>query len=632
MPWCRGSGKAANEGRRVAEGDGVVVRFPVLLTIRIGIGLLACALALLVEWQRPAFIVRLDEGLRDSFVRLTADQRPEDRLVVVDINEAALREIGPWPWPRQRVADLVEILLGHYAARAVGLDIVFTEPGNAQGDARLASLARHAPLSLAQVFDYTPRSQAILQGRLAGGEEQQPGLDGVPAYGFIANHAGLADARCVGNIGYAPDADGVLRHTPLRTRYAGRDYPHFASALLSCATGPTALPEGIQGLWRVPYTHALSAYTVIGVADILQANAPRPLIAGRFVLVGSSALGLGDRVSTPLTPLSSGVMVHAASLSGLLDLAEGRLNPPRSGRGWLLAWCALSVTLAVIFIARLAAWEGLLLLVGFVICWLVLAFAGVAHRVEWSITGPLWAYFFLLLVANPNEWWQAQRKSRRLLDTLAHYVAQPVLDEIVRLDLQHSLEPTLREVTVLIADMERYTHATSSLSLVDAATLTKGFLDCLTRPVLACHGTLDKYTGDGLVAFWGAPLDCADQADRAVGAALDILAEVDAFNTRRQALGFAPVRVRIGIESGRALVGDLGTPFRSTYTAVGDCINFASRLEAAARDLPTRLVIGSAANARLVRHQTLSLGEITLRGTQTTIEVFTVAESNLLAR
>ncbi len=610
-------------------------RLALVWLIRIGLALVACALALLVEWQRPEFVGRLDEGLRDSFVRITADTQAEDRLAIIDINEATLREMGPWPWPRQRVAELVEILLGTYGARAVGLDIVFAERSDAPGDDRLASLAAHAPLTLAQVFDYTPRSPAILQGVLAGGSSE-PSLRGAfQAYGYIANHAGLAGARCIGNIGYLPDPDGVLRHTPVRSRFQEKDYSHFASVLLTCPVKGAAQalspdpPEQLnlgdeKGLWRVPYSHALSAYTVVSAADILHESAPRSLLAGRYVLVGSSSLGLADRVSTPLVPLSSGIMVHAASLSGLLDLAEGRANAPWSGRGWLLVWCVLSIALAMLFIARLSAWGGLLLLIGLVICWLGLAFAGVARQAEWSVTAPLWAYFFLLLVAIPHEWWQSQRRTRRLLNTFSHYVAQPVLDEIVRLGLNYSLTPTLRDVTVLIADMEGYTRMTSSLSLEDAAGLTKDFLGCLTRPVLTWCGTLDKYTGDGLVAFWGAPLACPEQADWAVSAALDILAEVDAFNAERQRSGIPPVRVRIGIESGRALVGDLGTSFRSTYTAVGDCINFASRLESAARDLPTQLVIGIATNGLLQQHTTRSLGKITLRGTQTSIDVFTV--------
>ncbi|MCF8161388.1 MAG: adenylate/guanylate cyclase domain-containing protein [Polaromonas sp.] len=604
-----------------------ISRLSNIWTIRVAIAVLALVLALTLEWLRPDALVRLDEGLRDSFLRLSAQHQAEDRLVVVDIGEEALRALGPWPWPRQRMADLAEILLGNYAARGVGLDMVFPEPGDAHGDARLISLAEHAPLTLAQIFDYTPRQFPNHLGTLAGGKVPPSSQPGVRAEGFMANHAGLAGARCVGNIGYQPDTDGVLRRTPINTDFDGKSYPHFASALLACGQNGGALqPDsfGANGLWRVPYSRNMSAYTVISATDILNESAPRDLIAGRFVLVGSSALGLGDRVSTPLAPVSSGVMVHAASLTGLLDLQAGRLQAPWSGRAVLLAWCVLSIALATFLMARLSAWGGLLLIVGLTLAWLGSAFAGVARQAEWSVTAPFWAYFLLLLVAVPHEWWQAQRRTRQVLNTLSHYVAQPVLDEIVRLNLQHSLKPMLCEVTVLIADMEGYTRATSSLALDEAAELTKDFLGCLTRPVLDGHGTLDKYTGDGLVAFWGAPLPCADQADRAVSAALAILAEVEALNARRQPRGLAPVRVRIGIESGSALVGDLGTSFRSTYTAVGDCINFASRLEAAARDLPTQLVIGSATRRLLRKYDAEGLGAIKLRGTQTTTEVFTV--------
>lgn len=596
-------------------------------TIRAGIGLLAFALALVLEWQRPAALVRLDEGLRDTFLRVTADQKVEDRLVVVDIGEAALFALGPWPWPRLRVADLVEILLSDYGARAVGLDIVFPESADAAGDTRLTSLAEHAPVTLAQIFDYTPRQTANLVGKLVGGRSAPEGLTSVMAHGYLANYEGLAGARCVGNIGYQPDVDGVLRYTPLQTHFEGKNYSHFASALLGCGQqGPvlqTILSE-TKGLWRVPYSRDLSAYTVISAADILNQSAPRALLSGRYVLVGSSALGLGDRVGTPLAPLSSGVMVHAASLTGLLDLEQGLVSAPWSGRLVLVVWCLLSTALAVTLIAKVAAWQGVLLLVGLVFGWITVAFAGVARQAEWSVTAPIWAYFGLLLVAIPYEWWLAQRRTRQVLNILSHYVAQPVLEEIVRLNLQYSLKPVLCDVTVLIADMEGYTRATSSLSLDDAAALTKDFLACLTSPVLDSYGTLDKYTGDGLVAFWGAPLPCPDQADRAVSVALAILAEVAALNIRRQQQALEPVRVRIGIESGRALVGDLGTPFRSTYTAVGDCINFASRLEAAAQDLSTPLVIGPAANRQLRQHTTNSLGEIMLRGTQTSIEAFTL--------
>lgn len=587
----------------------------------------ACLLALLLEWQRPDFVTRLDESLRDNFIRAIAVSTPEERLTVIDIDEASLAEVGTWPWRRAQVADLVEILLGYYSAQAVGLDIVFPKKSDREGDMRLAALAAHAPLTLAQIFDYTPRSPALALGHLIG--EYLAGEEAVEAYGYIANHTGLSGAKCVGNIGYLPDSDGVLRHAPVITRYQQQDYRYFSMALLECGRNTSnilsiAKPVTRHGWWRIPFPRATTAYTVIPAAEILKKRAPVALLKGRYVLVGSSSLSLGDRVSTPLAPLSVGVMVHAASLSGLLDQAEGGGHVAWAGHLLFLGWLIPSLALFTICLSRLTAWSNLLILLGIMGGWLALALWGISTGAEISVTAPLWAYLFLLVTSIPHEWWQAQRRTRKLLNTFSHYVAQPVLAEILRRDLSHSLEPTLLEVTVLIADMEGYTRTTSSLSLPEAAILTKEFLDCLTRPVLEYGGTLDKYSGDGLVSFWGAPLPCTNQADRAVTAGLAILNEVAALNQRRADAGFKPVRVRIGIESGMALVGDLGTPFRSTYTAVGDCINFASRLESAAQNLPTDLVIGEAANARLREYRTRSLGNLHLRGTNTTNEVFTV--------
>lgn len=596
--------------------------------MHLGIAALACAVVLGLEIWRPNLMNRFDEGLRDFFLQIVADPQAEMRVVVVDISDAAIREMGPWPWPRSRMADLVEILLTDYGARAVGLDIVFPEPHDADGDARLAALGEHAPLALAQIFDFTPRFPSVQLGLLTGAVKPPAHALPLVAHGFVANHAQLGTARCVGNIGYAPDPDGVLRHTPVVTTFQGQAFLHLAASLLACADPhPSAnlrLPLGnAQGLWRIPYRHRFEAYTVIPAGQVLRGEVATALIRGRYVLVGSSSLNLGDRISTPLAPLVSGVMVHAQSVSALLDEVEGIASDYRDGRLWLLAWAVLSIGVAVFWIGRLSAWGGALLLLALGCAWLGMALWGVREQIEWSITSPLCGYLFLLLVAVPFEWRQSQREAQHVTETLSHYVARPVLDELRRRGLTYSLEPQLREVTVLIADMQDYTRMTSSLSLEEAAQLTKGFLDCLTRPVLAHGGTLDKYSGDGLVAFWGAPLLCPDQADQAVSAALEILRDVEVFNANRVAQGMAAVRVRIGIESGQALVGDLGTPFRSTYTAVGNCINFASRLEAAARDLPTQLLIGSAANANLVKHHTKPLGKITLRGTQTTIEVFT---------
>jgi len=193
-------------------------------------------------------------------------------------------------------------------------------------------------------------------------------------------------------------------------------------------------------------------------------------------------------------------------------------------------------------------------------------------------------------------------------------VADAVVDELLRSGLRDPLAPRRGDVTTLIADLEGYTSHVAALTVEQAAQLTRDFLNCLTRPVLAQHGTLDKYTGDGLVAFWGAPLPNDDHADLALDAAQQIVDEVARYSARRQRLGLAPLRVRIGIESGTAMAGDFGTSFRSIYTAVGDSVNTASRLEQAARDYPHDVIVGEGTVARARRHRFTPLGQRLLRG------------------
>jgi adenylate cyclase len=204
-------------------------------------------------------------------------------------------------------------------------------------------------------------------------------------------------------------------------------------------------------------------------------------------------------------------------------------------------------------------------------------------------------------------------------------VARAVVDEMLRLGLKDPLKPAQRDITTLIADMEGYTAQVEALGIEEAAHLTREFLECLTQPVLERGGTLDKYTGDGLVAFWGAPLPVPGHADLALDAAQDMVRRVRALSATRKAAGAPALRVRIGIDSGMAMAGDFGTASRSIYTAVGDSVNTASRLEQAARDFPHDVIIGDGTAARATRHPLLCLGERRLRGKEKATVLYTLA-------
>jgi adenylate cyclase len=329
-------------------------------------------------------------------------------------------------------------------------------------------------------------------------------------------------------------------------------------------------------------------------------------------------------VATPLSPSTSGFLVHASALSSLLDAQEARSPLHWPGRSLALLFSVLVAALAAYTFPRLSALSNIGVLGGASILWLLLAYTISPHDTMFSPTGPLLSHLFLLTIAVPFGWQVSQGKSRRLLGTLQQYVARAVVDELMRSDLKDPLAPRQLHVTTLIADMEAYTSHVESLPVNDAAILTRDFLECLTQPVLDLGGTLDKYTGDGLVAFWGAPLPVDHHADLALDAAIRILENVRQFNENRKRLGLRSVRVRIGIESGIAMAGDFGTSSRSIYTAVGDSVNVASRLEDAARQLPHDIIIGEGTVKNATRHKFKLLGERILKGKENPTTLFTL--------
>jgi adenylate cyclase len=599
--------------------------------IRGAIALAALLLTVWSEWRTPPGVSFFaDEWLRDQLIRVQATSAPDPRILVVDIDEPSTAELGPWPWPRARMAELVEKLLTIYKARGVALDIVMPEarPDADGGDQRLAVLAEHGPVVLAHAFNYTSSGAPVADGALARGLSWRPGTPALPATGYIANHPGLSRAAHVGNIGFVPDADGVLRRLPPWTSYQGRLYPTLVLALLGCCSGKPAPALPNETFLRVGYQRDWSAYTVVGAADILALRIDPASAAGRLVLVGSSAMGQADRVSTPLAAQRPGIGVHAAMLSTLLDLQDGQAPARWPGRALACLYAAAVAVLATLALPRLSALASTALLGGSALLWLVLAYLLAPHDPAMVTTGPLATVFFLIAVAVPFQWQLTQLRSRSLLGTLRQYVARAVVDELLRRDLKDPLKPTQRDVTTLIADMEGYTAQVEAVGIAEAADLTRDFLECLTGPVLDNQGTLDKYTGDGLVAFWGAPLPIDEHADLALDAARAIVRRVRALSARRVAMGKPALRVRIGIESGAAMAGDFGTASRSIYTAVGDSVNTAARLEQAARDFPHDVIIGAGTVERATRHRFRALGEHRLRGKERSTTLFTFDENH----
>jgi adenylate cyclase len=324
--------------------------------IRWALVALIAAVALVLEWAPASFSAwsGAEHLVKDPIHRLLASDEADPRVVIVDVDEASIARLGSWPWPRARVADLLEALVGAYGVRAVGVDIVFPAPADSAGDARLAALGEFAPVVFAQALDFVARTPAMVSGQPVFRAPPVPGRwPAAAATGYMANHPGLAQAHCVGNIGLQPDPDGLIRRVPLMANWRGEPTPLLPLAMLACplqrggAAGAMAsLAEGVPatGEWPLPFARHWSAYAVLPASAILDGSAPRELLRDRWVLIGSTALGLNDRAATPLAAVTSGVMVHAAALTSLLDRLEGTAAPLAFDGRWLATlWIVLTL-------------------------------------------------------------------------------------------------------------------------------------------------------------------------------------------------------------------------------------------------------------------------------------------------
>lgn len=603
--------------------------------IWVSISVLSVLACLILQWASLNNTrIPGDEWVRDRFMAWRASPVSDQRIALIDIGESSIEEMGAWPWPRARIADLIELSLSEYQAKGVALDIFFSEPKDDIGDQRLAGLAQFGPIVLAQALDYAKNRPWPVRI----GELHHLGFPAPPvpaqATGYLGNHALLAKSGYAGNIGYLPDQDGVLRRLPTVSHFEGFYYPTLSLALFACCAAQqnkqTVINQALQmgdnnGFSRVNYSKQLDSYLVVSASSILKRELAPGALRDKLLIIGSSSLSLSDRVTTPLYYSANGFLVHAEALTTLLDMQEGKVITRWPGALIAVLYSLLVAVLTAYTFPRHSALFNTSLLLLTAVCWIPIANQLTLHDPAFSPNAPLFSCFLLLAIAIPFGWSSSQRRSRRLLGTLEQYVAQSVVKELLRSDLKDPLKPRTLTITTLIADMEAYTTQVSQLSIAESAQLTRDFLECLTVPVLEYGGTLDKYTGDGLVAFWGAPLAVDGHADLAISAAIQMVKNVQAFSQKRQEQGLMPIRVRIGIESGVAIAGDFGSSLRSIYTAVGDSVNVASRLEDAARHYPHDIMIGQGAVDLAIGHQFVSLGERTLRGKERASTIYTVA-------
>lgn len=600
----------------------------------------------------------LDITFRDGFSRLAdlvfdAFQRAAPRaatadpgVVVVDIDEASLQRIGQWPWPRDRIGQAVDVL-GGMGAAAIAFDMVFTEPDRtslgpqlqrlrAQGidvqvpagavldnDALFAaSIARNPVVMGVALSDEGGRTLLPpVAGLSFAGSDPRDYLDATR--GGLSNLPALTDAASgIGSFSFPPARDNIIRTLPLAAVAAGQVYPGLGVEALRVAqgasgltlrssdasgevgAGPVAttsvrvgvleLPVMADGRFRVHFS-GMPHMTVIPAWQLLQDDgaALADKVEGRIVLIGTSAIGLRDIVATPRVAAEPGVNVHAELIDQALN--QQFLQRPDWARGAevLAAVVATLLLLAVLRLGRpVLSSLALLVLVGGV-------FGGAwwAYRSHAMLLDPLPGLLCLLVVfltMMPALLFLGNREKRFVRTAFARYLS-PALVERLSQDAQAlQLGGQTRQITVLFSDIRGFTTLSEQLSPDALTALLNHYLTPMTDVLLAHEATIDKYIGDAIMAFWNAPVDIADHPRKACLAALGMADAVAALNRTRD----SALRIGVGLHCGDACVGNLGSQQRFSYSAIGDTVNLASRVEGLTKFYGVTVLVTEAVRAQ----------------------------------
>lgn len=570
----------------------------------------------------------------------------DSRIVIVDIDETSLHEIGRWPWSRRTIGELVTKL--HEAgAVVIALDMLLAEPERnpatelnerlPQGqrftslrreiaalaprldaDAALAETMAHSEVILGYVFDpIREENVGLLPPPLPLTNPQvisQLVLETMA--GYTGSVPILQQATTSGGFfSLFPDPDGVVRRVPLFSRFNGQLYPSLALETVrryqfleqaTLVTKPIRGKEHIEflrfgdaltipldetGQILVPFRGPQGSFPYLPAYTVLQGMAPPEQLAGAIVLIGTTAAGLFDMRATPVAPAYAGVEVHANLIAAMLD--NHYLVIPSWAKGANLMLSLLPGVLLIFLLPRLsAAW--LLLVSGFsaalilgVTEWfwsnegLILNLAGPLLLISLLVMGNLaWGFFFESLTR------------LRMKGIFGQYVPSELVEEMSERPDEYDTEGHARELTVLFSDIRGFTTISESLPADELKRYLNRFFTPMTRIIFNHHGTIDKYVGDMVMAFWGAPVDDPQHAVHAIEAALAMQIEVERLKHEFAALGWQPANIGIGINSGVMSVGDMGSEYRRSYTVLGDAVNLGSRLEGTTKYYGVGLIIG----------------------------------------
>ena len=623
---------------------------------------------------------RAEAWLYDAWLKRTAPAGFDDRVAILDIDEASLKSVGRWPWSREVMTTLVERLFDQYGVAALGFDVVFAESDTSSGLATLRQLARRdlagsrefqtALKQLAPQLDFDARFAAALAERPVSlgyyfipegyGDARtgllpspslpmtafEPLMPGTPAVGYGANLTAFQQAvPTAGFFNMRADEDGTARRMGLVQPFGDGYYVSLSVSSLQVAfggdpvlagvdrrsilgreyvspwleVGGLRLPLDADGGVHVPY-RAGAPFPYISVADVLSGKAAPDQLENRIVLLGSTAPGLADLRVTPFSNAFPGVEIHAHLIAGMLD-GTTRVKPPWSDDARLVAVLLLGALLTGVLL-RFGPTIGLAAVVA------LLALLLAAYGAAWTrfmvipMAAPMLTLLGLYALNTAYGFFAATRSKRQITKLFGQYVPPQLAAEMSRNPAHYTMEGQSRDMTVLFSDIRGFTNFSEKLPPAELAEVLNAYLSTMTRIIQQHQGTIDKYIGDAVMAFWNAPVDLADHAARGVATALDMQAALPKLNEDFAARGWPEVKIGIGVNTGRMSVGNMGSEFRMSYTVMGDAVNLGSRLEGITKQYGVGILATQPTVDADPQHAFMKVDDVRVKGKETPVAIY----------
>lgn len=628
------------------------------------------------------FIDRIENFAYDARLNLTMPRGVDHRIVVVDIDEKSLAEQGRWPWSRNKLAQMMDSLFDYYKVSVLGFDVVFAEKDDSSGYKTLEKIGQEQlrgdtnfnqalekikpSLDYDQMFADSIKGRKIVMGYYFQLGSGKPGGSGMlpkpvfptgtfdPDHIFVTGHSYGANlpvlqqnAFSAGHFNPAVDADGISRRIAMVEKFEG-DGALYESLSLGVAraylgvdkvdadfvsnggdytsleglrVGNKYIPVDDYGRALIPFRGTQKSFPYVSATDVLNKKVDPKILKGAIILVGTTAPGLLDLRASPVESVYPGVEMHANMVAGILD-QNIKKSPSYMDNLELLLLFVLGVALAI-YLAILSPLWGTLLA--------TLAMAGTMGMNLWLWNSQglamsivtLWLMMTSLYLFNMSYGFFVESRAKRQMTGLfGQYVPPELVDEMAKDPTAISMEGDSREMTVLFSDVRGFTTISEGLDPKELTQLMNEYLSPMTYVIQKHRGTIDKYMGDAIMAFWGAPLQDPDNAKHALQAAIGMIEELKVVQEAFAAKGWPPIKIGVGLNTGMMTVGNMGSTFRMAYTVMGDAVNLGSRLESITKQYGVNIIVSEFTKAKVPDFVYRELDKIQVKGKHEPVAIF----------